>query len=54
MTALINSVLTAALKRRAYLRTAYALENLPREVALDLDIYAGDAQKMARQAVYGG
>ncbi len=53
MTALLNTVLAAAQKRRAYLETAYELENLPLDVALDLNIYAGDAHKIAREAVYG-
>ncbi len=40
-------------KRRAYNRTLYELRRLPLDVALDLDIYPGDAEKLARRAVYG-
>jgi hypothetical protein len=34
-------------------RTAAALRALPLEVALDLDLYSGDAEKIARRVVYG-
>ncbi len=40
-------------KRRAYNRTLHELRRLPLDVALDLDIYPGDAEKLARRAVYG-
>ncbi len=40
-------------KRRAYNRTLNELRRLPLDVALDLDIYPGDAEKLARRAVYG-
>lgn len=40
-------------KRRAYHRTLNELRRLPLDVALDLDIYHGDAEKLARRAVYG-
>ncbi len=40
-------------KRRAYNRTINELRRLPLDVALDLDIYPGDAEKIARRAVYG-
>lgn len=40
-------------KRRAYKRTIQELRRLPLDVALDLDIYPGDAEKLARRAVYG-
>lgn len=40
-------------KRRAYNRTITELRRLPLDVALDLDIYPGDAEKLARRAVYG-
>lgn len=40
-------------KRRAYRKTVRELSRLPIDVALDLDIYRGDAEKIARQAVYG-
>ena len=40
-------------KRRAYHRTLNELRRMPLDVALDLDIYRGDAEKLARRAVYG-
>jgi hypothetical protein len=40
-------------KRRAYYHTLNELRRLPLDVALDLDIYHGDAEKLARRAVYG-
>lgn len=40
-------------KRRAYNRTVRELSRLPLDVALDLDIFPGDAEKIARRAVYG-
>ncbi len=45
--------LTELKKRRDYLRTMNELRRLPLDVALDLDIYPGDAEKLARRAVYG-
>lgn len=40
-------------KRAAYNRTVRELSRLPIDVALDLDIYPGDAKKIAHRAVYG-
>ncbi len=40
-------------KRAAYNRTLRELRRLPLDTALDLDIYHGDAEKIARRAVYG-
>lgn len=40
-------------KRRDYARTVQELRSLPLDVALDLDIYRGDAEKIAHRAVYG-
>lgn len=40
-------------KRAAYNRTAQEIRMMPLDVALDLDIYPGDAEKIAAQAVYG-
>ncbi len=36
-----------------YRRTAAAIRSLPLDLALDLDLYSGDAEKIARRAVYG-
>jgi len=43
----------AVQKRVAYIRTRNELRALPLDVALDLDIYRGDADQIARTAVYG-
>lgn len=40
-------------KRMQYHRTVRELQNLPTDTALDLDIYPGDAKKIAHRAVYG-
>jgi len=48
-----NSITDAVQKRIRYTRTVNALKSLPLDVALDLDIYSGDAEKIATQAVYG-
>lgn len=40
-------------KRRAYNRTVRELREMPLDTALDLDIFPGDAEKIARRAVYG-
>jgi hypothetical protein len=45
---------TALRKRAAYARTKRELANVPREIALeDPGFYTGDADKIARKAVYG-
>jgi hypothetical protein len=53
MIGIISTLKTAARKRAAYNRTVAELEALPLDVALDLDIYRGDARKIAHRAVYG-
>jgi hypothetical protein len=53
MMTFISTLKTAAQKRAAYSRTVAELESLPLDVALDLDIYKGDARQIARRAVYG-
>lgn len=45
--------MTELKKRRDYHRTVRELRRLPLDVALDLDIYRGDAEKLAARAVYG-
>ncbi|SFP56762.1 hypothetical protein [Tranquillimonas alkanivorans] len=42
-----------ARKRAAYRRTVAEIRSMPLDVALDLNIYPGDAHRIARQAVYG-
>jgi hypothetical protein len=53
MIGIISTLKAAAQKRAAYHRTVAELEALPLDTALDLDIYRGDARKIARRAVYG-
>ena len=40
-------------KHAEYRRTVDAIEKLPLDVALDLDLFPGDARAIARRAVYG-
>ncbi|MEM1237741.1 MAG: hypothetical protein AAGI10_12270 [Pseudomonadota bacterium] len=40
-------------KRRAYSRTVSELRAMSLDVALDLDLYQGDAEQIAARAVYG-
>lgn len=50
---LIQTLRARAARRAQYNRTRHALASLPLDTALDLDIYRGDADRIARQAVYG-
>lgn len=47
------SILNDLKKRAMYARTVRELSNLPTDTALDLDIYPGDAKRLAQRAVYG-
>jgi hypothetical protein len=40
-------------KRAAYHRTVREIRSMPLDVALDLNIYQGDAERIATEAVYG-
>jgi uncharacterized protein YjiS (DUF1127 family) len=53
MASILDTVAMSLRKRADYRRTFAALRNLPTDVALDLDIYPGDAERIARRAVYG-
>ena len=50
---LFSNIRTALQKHAAYVRTRNEIREMPLEIALDLGIYRGDADAMARQAVYG-
>jgi len=50
---LFETIADRARKRALYNRTVAELRALPTDVALDLDIYKGDAAKIAHRAVYG-
>lgn len=53
MLTMIEGLKEAARKRAAYIRTRDEIARMPLDVALDLDIYPGDAAKIAHQAIYG-
>ena len=53
MTHVLSTLRTTLAKRAAYHRTVDELRNLPIDVALDLDIYPGDAERIAYETVYG-
>ena len=53
MTTLLARIQDRLRKRAAYSRTKSALKNMPLEVAIDLDLYKPDADKIAARAVYG-
>jgi hypothetical protein len=40
-------------KRAAYHRTVQEIRSMPLDVALDLNIYQGDAERIAHEAIYG-
>ena len=47
------SLRSRARRWAAYRRTVSELRSLPLETALDLDIYPGDAEKIAARTIYG-
>ncbi len=53
MTPLLTRVQSAIRTRAAYRQTVNQIRKLPIDVALDLDLYPGDAESIARRAVYG-
>ncbi|WP_292288121.1 hypothetical protein [Marivita sp.] len=53
MAHLMSSVRDRLRKRVAYHRTIREIRDMPLDVALDLDIYRGDAEKIAQRAIYG-
>ncbi len=50
---LLSTLQNRIAKRAEYRRTIKELRSLPLDVALDLDIYPGDAKRIASRAVYG-
>ena len=50
---LLTTLRDRAAKRAAYRRTRDEIARLPLDIALDLDIFPGDAEKIAHKAVYG-
>jgi hypothetical protein len=53
MSTFISDIRSAMQKRAAYRRTVAEIRSMPLDVALDLNIYRGDAEALARRAVYG-
>ena len=53
MTTLLERIQDRLRKRAAYVRTKSALKKMPLAVAIDLDLYKPDADKIAARAVYG-
>lgn len=53
MLTVIEKLMTAARDRARYRQTRDEIARMPLDVALDLGIYPGDAEKIARQAVWG-
>ncbi len=53
MKTLITLVREEAAKRALYRRTRNEIANLPRSIALDLGIFPEDADRIAREAVWG-
>lgn len=53
MAHLMSSLRDRLQKWAAYNRTVREIRSMPLDVALDLNIYPGDAEKIAEHAVYG-
>ena len=53
MTDLIARIRRTAERRARYARTVNELRAMPLDVALDLDLHKGDAERIAYEAVYG-
>lgn len=49
----LNNVRSEAAKRALYRRTLREIASLSNREAIDLGIFPGDAEQIARQAVYG-
>jgi hypothetical protein len=53
MITMIKHLKTASRAYARYLETRDEIARMPLDVALDLNIYPGDADRIAREAVYG-
>jgi hypothetical protein len=49
----LNTIRASAVTYARYRKTRDEIASLPLDVALDLDIFPGDADRIAREAVYG-
>ncbi len=50
---MVQKLKVAAQRRAAFNRTVREIRNMSYETAMDLGIYPGDAETIARRAVYG-
>lgn len=50
---ILANLSTAIAKRRLYNRTVAEIKTMPMEIAWDLNIYKGDAKRIASKAIYG-
>ena len=53
MTNVYEMLKTAAANYVLYRQTRNEIANLPADIALDLGIYPGDAERLARESFYG-
>lgn len=53
MSHIIEALKTRLRDHAAYVRTRDEIARMPLDVALDLDLHPGDADEIARRAVYG-
>ena len=53
MISVIHMIAESARTYARYRKTRDEIANMPLDVALDLNMYRGDADKIARTAVYG-
>ncbi len=53
MMTVFEKLKTAAINSARYRRTRDEIARMPMDVALDVGIYPGDAEAIARRAVYG-
>jgi hypothetical protein len=53
MAHIMSSLRDRLQKRAAYNRTVREIRSMPLDVALDLNIYPGDAEIIAERAIYG-
>jgi uncharacterized protein YjiS (DUF1127 family) len=53
MMTVLEKLTTAVRNRARYRRTRDEIARMPIEIALDIGIYPGDAEAIARKAVYG-
>ena len=53
MTSVLTDLRLRAQKRAEWKKTRDEIAKLPVDIALDLDLYPGDATRIATRAVYG-